>query len=166
MAWPRLLSAGRHHRCSEKRKRRASAPVAEFCGLQGGTQRPRHALPGLRLGKIGRLLKASLIAAALHAFAWRPDRGRWHGRDMSIAVSATRPIDPDEPAKPLVDTSKPAKSGFGRKQLLLLGVPVVLAALGAGLWFGGVLPRLIGIVKPGAAAADGHAAGAAVDAKA
>lgn len=42
----------------------------------------------------------------------------------------------------------PAKSG-GKKRLLLLAVPVALAAIGAGLWFGGILPPLLGMgAKP------------------
>ena len=50
----------------------------------------------------------------------------------------------------------------GKRKLLLLAVPVVLAAIGAGLWFSGILPELLG---KGAGAACGrrarrHAAGA------
>jgi flagellar FliL protein len=37
------------------------------------------------------------------------------------------------------------KKGGGRKKLLLLAVPVLLAAIGAGLWFGGILPPLLGM---------------------
>ncbi len=36
----------------------------------------------------------------------------------------------------------------GRKKLLLIAVPVVLLLVGAGLWFGGVLPRLLGLSHP------------------
>jgi flagellar FliL protein len=32
----------------------------------------------------------------------------------------------------------------GKRKLLLLAVPVVLAAIGAGLWFSGILPKLLG----------------------
>ncbi len=35
----------------------------------------------------------------------------------------------------------------GRKKLILLAVPVLLAGLGAGLWFGGVLPRMLGMAQ-------------------
>lgn len=62
----------------------------------------------------------------------------------------------------------PAKSG-GRRTLILIAAPVLLAAAGAGLWFGGILPPLLGMgAKPaghgaaardqGAAATDGKAA--------
>ena len=34
------------------------------------------------------------------------------------------------------------KKGGGRKKLLLLALPVLLVAIGAGLWFGGILPPL------------------------
>jgi flagellar protein FliL len=40
-----------------------------------------------------------------------------------------------------------------RKKLVLLAVPVLLAAVGAGLWFGGVLPPLLGLGKPAPAEA-------------
>jgi flagellar FliL protein len=52
------------------------------------------------------------------------------------------------------DGAEPAavKSG-GRKKLILLAVPVLLAAIGAGLWFGGILPPLLGMgAKPAAGA--------------
>ena len=42
----------------------------------------------------------------------------------------------------------PAKAGGGRRKLLLLAVPAVLAAVGAGLWFGGVLPPLLHPARP------------------
>ena len=37
-----------------------------------------------------------------------------------------------------------AKPKGGKKKLILLAVPVVLLAIGAGLWFSGILPGLIG----------------------
>jgi flagellar FliL protein len=60
-----------------------------------------------------------------------------------------------------------AKVGSGgRRRLLLLAIPVLLAGIGAALWFGGVLPPLLGMgSKPEAhegaeaAAAGGHAQG-------
>jgi flagellar FliL protein len=44
--------------------------------------------------------------------------------------------------------AKPAKGG--RRKLVLLAVPVVLAGIGAALWFTGVLPRLLGMAHPAA----------------
>lgn len=38
-----------------------------------------------------------------------------------------------------------AKGGGGRKKLILFTVPVLLAGAGAGLWFGGILPPLLGM---------------------
>jgi flagellar protein FliL len=46
------------------------------------------------------------------------------------------------------------KKGGGRKKLLLLGLPVLLVAIGAGLWFGGILPPLLGMGQPPASAED------------
>lgn len=39
----------------------------------------------------------------------------------------------------------PASKGGGKKKLILLALPLLLAAAGAGLWFGGVLPPLLGM---------------------
>ena len=44
------------------------------------------------------------------------------------------------------------KKGGGRKKLLLLALPVLLVAIGAGLWFGGILPPLLGMGQPPASA--------------
>jgi flagellar FliL protein len=41
---------------------------------------------------------------------------------------------------------KPAKAG-GKKKLILIAVPVLVLLLGAGLWFSGVLPHLLGMDK-------------------
>lgn len=45
-----------------------------------------------------------------------------------------------------------AKPG-GRKKLILLAVPVLVAAIGAGLWFSGILPPLLGMGDKGHEAA-------------
>ena len=77
---------------------------------------------------------------------------------MSTAVTTAKP---DEPEDADAAAAKPAKASLGRKKLLLLALPVVLAAAGAGLWFGGILPGRFGLPKSGAAAADGRDAAAA-----
>lgn len=56
----------------------------------------------------------------------------------------------------------------GKKKLLILAVPVVLALIGAGLWFGGILPPLLGVGKVAehgdAKSTEGHGAKPAADA--
>lgn len=42
----------------------------------------------------------------------------------------------------------PAAPGKGNRKLLLMAVPAVLAALGAGLWFSGVIPGLLAHPEP------------------
>ncbi len=57
-----------------------------------------------------------------------------------------------------VTEAAPAKKG-GRKKLLVLALPVLLLAGGAGLWFSGVIPNLLGAKHaPDAADAAAHAA--------
>ena len=58
------------------------------------------------------------------------------------------------PAAEAAGHDGPAKGG--KKKLLILAVPVVLVLVGAGLWFTGILPSLLGMGK-----ADEHAAAGA-----
>ena len=58
------------------------------------------------------------------------------------------------PAKTADEDAAPAKGG-GKKKILMLAVPIVLAAVGAGLWFGGILPPLLGM-GPKSEHAAGH----------
>jgi flagellar FliL protein len=45
------------------------------------------------------------------------------------------------------------KKGGGRKKLIILvAAPILLVAIGAGLWFGGILPPLLGMGAPAATA--------------
>ncbi len=68
---------------------------------------------------------------------------------MSAAAAAA-------PAGGAAGEAAPAKGG--KKKLILLAVPLVLAAAGAGLWFSGVLPGLLGKGKPAAEAGEAHEA--------
>jgi flagellar FliL protein len=52
------------------------------------------------------------------------------------------------------------QKGGGRKKLLvLLAAPVLLVAIGAGLWFGGILPPLLGMGQSNTASADSREPG-------
>jgi flagellar FliL protein len=53
--------------------------------------------------------------------------------------------DPEEPAAEA--TAETPKAG-GKRKLILLAIPLVLVLAGAGLWFSGVLPHLLGMDKP------------------
>jgi flagellar FliL protein len=64
---------------------------------------------------------------------------------MSAASAST--------AKAAAEGNAPAKGG-GRMKLLLIALPLVLALAGAGLWFGGILPPLLGMGGGDAHAAD------------
>ncbi len=54
-------------------------------------------------------------------------------------------VSSDGEAAPAEGENAPKK---GKKKLLLLAVPVILIAVGAGLWFSGILPGMLGIKKP------------------
>ncbi|WP_246523120.1 flagellar basal body-associated FliL family protein [Neoroseomonas eburnea] len=48
-------------------------------------------------------------------------------------------------AAPRAEQDGDSGKGGGRKKLLLLALPLVLGGAGAGLWFGGILPPLLGM---------------------
>jgi flagellar protein FliL len=61
---------------------------------------------------------------------------------MAKAAPAAETSKPDEAA----EAEAPAKSGGSRKKLILLVAPIVaLLGIGGGLWFTGVLPRMLGM---------------------
>jgi flagellar FliL protein len=60
----------------------------------------------------------------------------------AAAKAALRPAD-EADATPAADAAPAAKGG--RRKLLLMAAPVLLGAVGAGLWFGGILPPLFGL---------------------
>ncbi|MBS0559512.1 MAG: flagellar basal body-associated FliL family protein [Proteobacteria bacterium] len=51
------------------------------------------------------------------------------------------------------DDAGAAKPKGGRKRLVMIAVPVLLTGAGAGLWFTGVLPRMLGLAPEHKAAA-------------
>jgi flagellar FliL protein len=54
--------------------------------------------------------------------------------------------DPEDPATE--ETAETPKASGKRKLILLAGIPLVLLLAGAGLWFSGVLPHMLGMDKP------------------
>lgn len=66
---------------------------------------------------------------------------------MAAAAPASQEAEPAAEATTAVEGT-PAKPASRIRRLLLLGVPLLLAALLAGLWFSGVLPHLLGFRRP------------------
>jgi len=58
-------------------------------------------------------------------------------------ATAVAVVEPDNTAE-TPEAPEPKRSG-GRRKLIVLAAPVVLAGIGSGLWFTGILPRLLGL---------------------
>ena len=78
------------------------------------------------------------------------------GHEMSSAAAAI----PKATAADAGEHAGADKKAGGKKKLILLAAPAVLAAVVAGLWFGGILPPLLGMGKEAkpAGTADGRPA--------
>jgi flagellar FliL protein len=66
---------------------------------------------------------------------------------MSTAMATTE-------AEPGTELAVVPKKGLDRRKLIMLAVPLLVAGIGAGLWFSGVLPRLLGLSHDAEKAAD------------
>lgn len=71
-----------------------------------------------------------------------------------MAGMSAAPTDATPPAE---GEGADAPKGGGKKKLILIAVPVLLIGIGAGLWFTGILPGLLGMKKPDPAAEEAAA---------
>jgi flagellar FliL protein len=65
---------------------------------------------------------------------------------MSVKPKSGKTDVAEEPeGEPAVEQAVPAKQSGGKKKLILLAVPILLIGAGAGLWFSGILPGVLGM---------------------
>jgi flagellar FliL protein len=89
------------------------------------------------------------------------------GKKPGVGTAVAKPVPETETeTEPAADAAAegavaPA-SRFDRRKLIMVGAPLLVAALGAGLWFSGVLPRLLGLSRSAQQAADAAASTAPV----
>ena len=71
---------------------------------------------------------------------------------MSVKPTSKKP-DPAEESDAVPAEGTPEKKAGGKKKLvILIAVPVLLIGIGAGLWFSGIAPKLLGMKHDEAAA--------------
>ena len=52
---------------------------------------------------------------------------------------------PDKTEEPAAEGEEAAPKKGGKKKLIMLAAPILLIGIGAGLWFSGILPKLLGM---------------------
>jgi flagellar protein FliL len=127
--------AARLHR--NRRANATGAEIRETAAIPGTLCRAMRAPSGMFRRPKG-ILKH-------HAAGSGPATEWIDGDEMSTAAAATAQKGPAQAGDAAADAGK-AKRG-GKKKLVLLAIPALVAALGAGLWFGGILPPLLGMGK-------------------
>jgi flagellar protein FliL len=60
-------------------------------------------------------------------------------------AKAAPAVDPEKPDDATDQSSDKAPASGIKRRLIVFGAPVALAGLGSGLWFSGIVPRLLGI---------------------
>ena len=60
-------------------------------------------------------------------------------------AKAAPAVDPEKPGDASEQPPAEAPASSLKRRLIIIGAPVALAGIGSGLWFSGILPRLLGI---------------------
>jgi flagellar FliL protein len=89
--------------------------------------------------------------------------GAMAGKKPGVGTAVAKPESETEPAADAAaEGSVAPASRFDKRKLIMMGAPLLLGGVGAGLWFTGVLPRLLGLSHDTKQAADAAASTAPV----
>jgi flagellar protein FliL len=135
--WGPRLSAAISYGC-----RGEKAHLTPTLSAPGAEREDARAAAIAAYGRMCRAAFAALVQGFLNGSLSSSDISG-HAKDQSVAsaAAAVEPTKTDDAAAP------EAKKPIGRRKLILLAAPVALVAIGGGLWFSGIAPRLLGLQR-------------------